>query len=144
MKIAIIGSTQYYGKMEEYAKKLRERGFEVRLPFFDFHNLTEFEICEKNRENIEWADEVHIFWDRRSLGTIFDFGMAFALRKPIKIVYLEEKTFENLMRQYEERSLKEGCQANCVWFGVGARCEHPRQFGKYCWSVRSCQLYKEG
>lgn len=101
-KIAIIGSTKYYDQMTSYAIGLEHEGYCVRLPKFDFDDLSELEICEKNREMIEWADEVHIFWDRRSLGTIFDFGMAFALRKPIKIVYLEPKTFENLMRQYEE------------------------------------------
>jgi len=102
MKIAIIGSTQYLNKMADYVEKKRKEGHEIKVPYFDFSNLSELELCKRNLEMIKWADEIYVFWDRRSMGTIFDFGMAFALNKPIKIIYLEEKTFENLMRQYEE------------------------------------------
>ena len=48
----------------------------------------------------EKADEVHVIWDGRSVGTVFDFGMAFALRKPIKIVYIEPKTITGVMKLY--------------------------------------------
>jgi hypothetical protein len=34
------------------------------------------------------SNEVHIFWDRESTGSHFDFGMAFALGKKIKLVKL--------------------------------------------------------
>lgn len=69
----------------------------------------DYRICTYNRTIIEWADEVHIMWDQRSMGTIFDFGMAFALRKPIKIVYMEEKTFRGVMEKYADSfTLAEG------------------------------------
>jgi len=35
------------------------------------------------------------------LGSALDFGMAFALRKPVKVVYLEPKTFAGVMKKYE-------------------------------------------
>ena len=49
---------------------------------------------------INWADIVYLIWDNRSSGTIFDFGMCFALNKPVRIEYIESKTFEKLMKQY--------------------------------------------
>ena len=101
-KVFIIGTTAYLDKMKEYQKKLYKRGVNAKIPKFDHDREDELAICEKNREGIEWADEVHIFWDQRSMGTIFDFGMAFALRKPIKIIYLEKKTFAGVMKKYEK------------------------------------------
>jgi hypothetical protein len=101
MKIFIIGSTQYQAKIEAHADELRRQGHEVRTPAFDDHELDELEICEKNLTNVIWAKRIDIFWDRRSIGTIFDFGMAFALLKPVKVIYLEPKTFAGVMVKYQ-------------------------------------------
>lgn len=107
MKIAIIGSTQYSEKFLFYDLQLKEQGHEVKVPAFDhFKDFTELAICEYNRDIIEWADEVHMIWDGRSTGTIFDFGMVFMARKPFKIVYFEPKSFKNLMEQYEAQSAR--------------------------------------
>ena len=102
-KITIIGSTQYQTKFTEHKKELEAQGHRVTIPAFDSHpDLDELGVCEFNRQAIENADEVHVIWDQRSTGTIFDFGMCFALRKPIKIVYLEPKTFRGVMEKYAE------------------------------------------
>jgi len=107
MLIVVVGSTQYKQIIDGYAKKLRAEGYEVKLPAFDDHlELDELGICEYNRELIQQADEVHIVWDQRSFGTIFDFGMAFALYKKIRIAYLEPKTLAGVMRKYEKKSGK--------------------------------------
>ncbi len=103
MKIAIIGSTSYLEKMKAHGCEMKTQGHEVFLPALDDKpELNELGICAYNLENIYQADRVDIFWDCRSMGTIFDFGMAFALGKRIKIIYLEPKTFMNVMKQYEE------------------------------------------
>jgi len=99
--IAIIGSIQYLDKMKNYADELKKKGYTVHLPKTDFDDLTELEMCIENLKRIKEADEVHVFWDQRSLGTVFDLGMSFALGKKIKVVYLEQKTFANLLRQIE-------------------------------------------
>jgi len=105
MKIMVIGSTQYLEKIKEYAEDLKKRGFEVLIPAFDNEvSLNELQLCEYNRSLMEQADEVHIIWNQRSMGTIFDFGMAFAMRKPIKVAYLENKTFAGIMHKYESQS----------------------------------------
>lgn len=104
MKITLIGSTQYIGKFMLYKQKLELEGHNVKIPAFDMEpNLDAYGVCEYNRKLIEWADEVHTIWDNRSTGTIFDFGMVFAMRKPFKIAYMETKTFQSLMEVYEKR-----------------------------------------
>jgi len=102
MKIAIIGTHCYIDKMIKHKEELKKEGNEVRLPILDNHpaNHKEIDICLNNFLHIKWADEVHLFWDQRSIGTMFDFGMVFALRKPLKIIYMESKTFKNLLEQY--------------------------------------------
>jgi len=102
MKIAIIGTTSYETRMTEHYHDLIMDDHMVEMPAFDYRSVDELAICEHNRRIIEWADEVHIFWDQRSMGTLFDFGMCFALRKKVKIIYMEPKTFKKVMEKYEE------------------------------------------
>jgi hypothetical protein len=104
MKIAIIGSTGYQEMMDEHAADLLlgdEPGIDVRLPAFDDLPLNELGIMMHNRDLVEWADEVHVFWDSRSIGTLMDAAMCIALRKPIKIIYMNKKTLANVLLQYE-------------------------------------------
>ena len=106
MKIAIIGSTQYKDKFILHKTQLEELGHEVKIPAFDdLKELDDLGVCLYNREVIEWANQVHIIWDQRSVGTIFDFGMAFALKKPIRLIYIEEKTFKGVMEKYLYREI---------------------------------------
>ena len=102
MKIAIIGSTSYQKKMKNWKWTLEQEGHTVKMPTFDSHDKNELEICFENKNNIEWAEQIHIMWDRRSTGTIFDFGMCFMAEKPVKIIYINPKSFENLFKAYEE------------------------------------------
>jgi nucleoside 2-deoxyribosyltransferase len=103
MKIALIGSTQYQSKFQVEAARLRSLGHTVRSPAFDDHpEMDELMLCEHNRSMIEWADWVYIIWDARSIGTIFDFGMVFALRKPVHVLYMEKKTVAGMMKKYSD------------------------------------------
>ncbi len=103
MKILIIGSTQYRERYVACSDRLTAEGHEVKIPAFDDHPaLDDLGVCEHNRSLIEWADRVHLIWDRRSTGTVLDFGMVFMARKSLVIEYLEPKTFENVMRKYSE------------------------------------------
>ena len=105
MKIFCIGTTAYKHLMEEHASVLSDEGFDVRIPKLDDYDLDELQICKRNVEDIKWADEVHVFWDQRSIGTVFDFGAAFALGKKIKLIFINPKTFLNVMRWYEDPSV---------------------------------------
>lgn len=89
--------------MKKHKDELETQGNEVSLPAFDdFDGMNELQVCDYNRQKIEWADEIHVIWDQRSIGTIFDFGMSFAMRKKIKIIYLNQKTFPNFLAQYAD------------------------------------------
>jgi len=106
MNITIIGSTGCREKIKSHARQMTWEGHAVKMPAFDDRmgkDFNELELCEHNRKLIWWANEVHIIWDGRSIGTIFDFGMCFALRKKIKLVYLEEKTIAGVMKKYERK-----------------------------------------
>jgi len=106
MKIALFGTTIYQGKMLQYAEGLKELGHEVRLPAFDSHpEFDDLQVCEYNRSLIEWAERIDVFWDNRSVGFIFDFGMIFMARKPVHVVYLEPKTLGNVLVKYERSTL---------------------------------------
>ena len=88
MIITIIGTTSYKNKMLAHKRDLEGNGDTVLIPAFDDKpELDDLGVCQYNRELIEKADEVHMFWDQRSVGTIFDFGMVFALRKPFRQYY---------------------------------------------------------
>jgi len=58
-------------------------------------------ICSDNRTAIESADLIYVWFDPLSQGTIFDLGMAFALRKPVRLVNSIEstigKSFQNML-----------------------------------------------
>lgn len=108
MKIALIGSTQYINKFIDVKKRLEREGHTVLMPAFDnYGGMNELEVCKYNRSMIKKVDEIHVIWDNRSSGTIFDMGMCFALRKKIIIEYIESKTFENLFRLYEQQFKQE-------------------------------------
>ena len=105
-RVVIIGSTSLQKKMRQHSDLLceTEQPIEVKLPAFDsMPDLDDLEICEYNRALIEWSDEVHMIWDQRSIGTIVDFFMCFALHKPFKIVYLNPKTILGVMQKYEKK-----------------------------------------
>ncbi len=103
MKIALIGSSQYAERFRDVESRLQNEGHDVRTPAFDMGGLDELGICKHNRALIEWADEVRVLWDGRSMGTIFDFGMVFALQKPFVIEYIEPKTFRGVMEKYAKQ-----------------------------------------
>jgi hypothetical protein len=106
MKICFLGSTSYQPQMNEMKAKLEAEGHEVKIPAFDrWVGLDEMGVCEYNRSIIEWAEMIYVWWDNRSAGFLFDFGMLFYARKAIKIIYLEKKTFGNLLQKYEENRL---------------------------------------
>ena len=101
MNVKIIGSTQYLEKMKEHAYHLRQLGHEVILPIFDGETDTALQIAQANLRGIRWADEVQVFWDQRSMGTVFDFGMCIALEKKVTIIHMEQMTFRDMFMQYE-------------------------------------------
>ncbi len=100
MKIAIIGSTQYYSKFVSHKADMEKLGHAVRMPALDDHDMDALQIMTFNLNLIKWADRVDIIWDCRSTCTWGDFCMAFALGKEVGIVYLEEKLMRDVVVNY--------------------------------------------
>lgn len=105
MKIMIIGSTEYqHTRIAKHRRKLEKEGHEVLIPAFDdYPHLTDLEACEHNRTKMAGAQQVHIIWNGRSRGTIGDFFMAFAMRKPVQIIYIEQKSLRGVIEKYAQK-----------------------------------------
>lgn len=108
MKVAIIcpvrnlTSDEAY-EIERHILKLQKNGVKVHYPPRDTNQADPigFKICKQNAEAIIDADEVHIFWNGKSKGSMFDLGMAFIINKKIVLINkLQEtphKSFENVL-----------------------------------------------
>jgi nucleoside 2-deoxyribosyltransferase len=86
----------------DIVRKLEEK-YEVHWPprDTDQNDETGLRICRDNCRAICDADVVGIIWDGKSQGSLFDLGMAFALRKPLLVIDIptrtEGKSFQNMM-----------------------------------------------
>lgn len=93
-------------KMEEYINQQEQLGNKVYYPARDTNQSDDtggWRICIDNKCAIREADEVHIFWDDKSIGSIFDLGVAFAFDKKLIVVnpesinILNTKSFHNVI-----------------------------------------------
>ena len=84
-------SPEWRDGLTKYVETLEERGHEVYFPIRDTeqNDRTGLNICCQNRKAIQEADEVHIAWDGKSQGCLFDLGMAFAFEKDEFCGYLK-------------------------------------------------------
>ena len=102
-KITIIGSSGLYPEMKEHEMELIERGYAIQTIKFDGQAENVEGLVDHNRRAIAFADEVHLFWDGRSVGTILDLGMVIAFKKPLKIMKLEKKSISEYVEKYAAR-----------------------------------------
>ncbi len=108
-------------KIAAYVAKLESEGYEVYWPHRDNpYQKTDpigLEIILCNREKMVGADEIHIWYDKDSTGSIFDLGMFFALVrtqvfKKFVIINRDDieptshKSFENIVLAFEKRYRK--------------------------------------
>jgi nucleoside 2-deoxyribosyltransferase len=96
---------------EEVVNQIEALGFTLHFPLRDTeqhdHTGSGYRICEENRAAIEASDVIFVVWDGESQGSLFDLGMAFALRKRVIGLDLPEssggKSFQNMIRFMEEK-----------------------------------------
>lgn len=92
-------------------KELERGGFDVYWPARDTDQSDNvgFQICSQNAAAIAAADVVHVIWDGKSQGCLFDLGIAFALKKPIIALDLPprtaERSFQNMILIWERNAL---------------------------------------
>lgn len=82
---------------------LEQQGFTVHFPPRDTDQNDEvgLRICRDNAKAIANADVVHVIWDGKSQGCLFDLGVAFALNKKVEPIIIpalsEGKSFQNMI-----------------------------------------------
>lgn len=88
---------------------LEAKGYRVHWPARDTdqNDPTGLRICSDNLAAIVAADVIHVIWDGKSQGCLFDLGMAFALGKrivPLSLPELTEgKSFQNMIEAWAAR-----------------------------------------
>ena len=93
--------------VSDYVKKLEANGRDVYFPFRDTpQNKSIPEILKANLKGIKWCDEAHVLWDGTSHGSLFDLGSAYALEKPIKVIYITKRTWYSHLVKFLGRYLK--------------------------------------
>jgi nucleoside 2-deoxyribosyltransferase len=115
MKIYMIcpvrnASPQMRADILAEVEALENQGHSVYYPARDTQqeDPTGLTICKANRAAIESADEIHVIWDGESTGSIFDLGIAFALRKKIVPVIgrfpqmSQGKSIQNIVYDWQE------------------------------------------
>lgn len=116
MKIFIIcpvrnATDEQKKRLEAYVDELENAGNWVHYPARDTdqNDSVGNMICNYNRWAIKRADEIHIFYDQSSGGTLFDLGMAFAMNKKIVVINKEDvlvtpqKSFANVILAWEQK-----------------------------------------
>jgi len=96
--------------VDSYVENLERRGYKVYYPPRDTNQNDSIglNICSQNRKAIFEADEIHIYWNSKSEGSLFDFGMAFMSDKPIylinrkNLVKTSTKSFTNVLLELDE------------------------------------------
>jgi len=114
--------------MMQYIKALEDDGDFVHYPARDTKQEDEtggWNICTQNKNAIMWADEVHIFWDDKSTGSLFDLGVAFGARKKLIVANPESinlsntKSFHNFINYWNNNPPIKGLPG--VYGGEGVR-----------------------
>ena len=122
MKIFLIcpvrnATVEQRAQMMNYISNLESEGNQVHYPARDTKQEDEtggWNICSDNKTAILWADEVHIFWDDKSTGSLFDLGVAFCAGKKLFVVNPESlnlsntKSFHNFISYWSRGHGSEG------------------------------------
>ncbi len=91
--------------LKNYIAQLESKGYKVHFPPRDTDQTDKvgLDICAANREAMRMANEVHIYWNAKSEGSKFDFGMVFMAEKPIILINRDAvlptpyKSFQNVL-----------------------------------------------
>ena len=98
-------------RLREYVQGLESQGYQVHWPPRDTvqDDPVGVGICRENGQALLAADEIHIWYDPASQGSVFDFGMFFmvsevvAPRKRLVLINREDvprtegKSFQNVL-----------------------------------------------
>ena len=97
--------------LDTYIAQLESQGYKVHFPPRDTEqtDIVGLDICTANREAIRRATEIQIYWNAKSAGSKFDFGMVFMAEKPITLINRDAvlqtpyKSFENVLLALDDK-----------------------------------------
>lgn len=97
--------------LDNYVNNLENKGYKVYYPPRDTNqnDLCGLNICLENKEAIRNSTQVHIYWNSKSEGSRFDFGMMFMAEKPIKLINKTKikrtpyKSFQNVLLELDSK-----------------------------------------
>ncbi len=116
MKIFLISPVRKItGEEQErimgYVRLMELEGHDVHFPHRDTDQNDSIgnRICRDNLEAIKQSDEVHVWWNETSVGSVFDLGMSWALGKKVRTVNEVIPTdgrnsFSNFLKWLDENS----------------------------------------
>jgi nucleoside 2-deoxyribosyltransferase len=90
-------------QINNYVNSLENQGYQVYWPYRDTDQSDNigYSICTDNRKAIDESDEIHVWFNSNSSGTLFDLGMAWALQKKLVLInqveITESKSFANVI-----------------------------------------------
>jgi hypothetical protein len=78
--------------LQGYVSKLESKGCKVHYPLTktNQNDPIGLNICSENRDAIKKSNIIHIYYNPKSTGSIFDFGMTFMTLKPLHIINLNK------------------------------------------------------
>ena len=82
--------------IEDFTKRKYDEGFTIHAPHLHTRQKDLFggyAICKQNAEATASSQEIDIYYDQSSTGSVFDLGVAYALHKPLRLLNEESITF---------------------------------------------------
>ena len=84
--------------IEKFVVQKYNEGYLIHAPHLHTRQLDLFggyAICKQNAEAVATSQEIDIYYDQSSAGSVFDLGVAYALHKPLIILNKNEIVFNN-------------------------------------------------
>ncbi|MBQ2947161.1 MAG: hypothetical protein IJE04_04910 [Bacilli bacterium] len=84
--------------IEEFVKEKINDGYVIHAPHL--HTVQSdlfggYAICKQNANAVATSEEIDIYYDQSSTGSVFDLGVAYALNKPLVILNKDEIIFDD-------------------------------------------------
>ncbi len=85
--------------IEEFVREKYDDGYTIHAPHLHTRQTDLFggyAICKQNAEAVASSQEIDIYYDQSSTGSVFDLGVAYALHKPLRLLNKEDIIFNDL------------------------------------------------
>ena len=82
--------------IEAFVEEKNKENYIVHAPHLHTNQVDPlgwYNICKQNADEIASSEEIDIYYDQSSTGSVFDLGVAYALNKPLVLLNRDEITF---------------------------------------------------